>query len=400
LLLVPPTDAGDELAQAAQAALDLASKPATSVLAGRPQADQPVPELVAERLARLGELVNYASRGDQARRNLAAQLAGPPAGGRAGAVMGAISAWIEAPYVLADSLARRYQRRLRALSIGVYAAAATAIALGAFAAILFPFRGAWRLPVVLEAVVLAALLAVQGLDLRRICRDRWVGYRAMSEYLRIGRYLALVTPSGAPELDFNRVVRLSSWSSEPGLTPWFAPVLERLWELRPDTRLSDSDVGWLSEYLVTDWIDGQISHHASRRDTHHRWERNLRWAIGVTLLATVLAVVLHAVRDYVPRFLGAVSGRDLVSVTLAFLVIVLTSVAAAINGYAGQQRHSYHEARSRRMARELTSVRAMLHRATSIEQLRRDITEVRRVTLGEATDWFEDMRDQQIESPT
>jgi Protein of unknown function (DUF4231) len=411
-LLIPPADVGDELAEAARAAVALASKPAAAVLAGRRKAHQPVPELLAERLARLAELVRYAGHGDQARQDLADRLATaiPDAGqlggtvtgtGRVTAVIGAVSAWVEAPTVLADSLARHYQRRLRVLSIGVYAAAATAVALGAFAAILFPFGGAWRLPVVLEAAVLIALLAVQWLDLRRIYRDRWVSYRAMCEYLRIGRYLALVTPAGTGQLDFTSVVRPSSWSSEPSLTPWFAPVLARLWELRPDTKISGADVDWLRQYLITDWIDGQICYHQNRRDLHHRWDRSLRWAIGVILLATVLGVVLHAVRDYLPgSATGPPSGRDLVSVTLAFLVIVLTSVAAAVNGYAGLQRHSYHEARFRRMARELTAVRAMLRAATSLGELRRDIIEVRRVTLGEATDWFEDMRDQQIESPT
>jgi len=220
--------------------------------------------------------------------------------------------------------------------------------------------------------------------------------------MRIGRYLALVSPKTATGLDFNRVVRLNSWSSEPSLTPWFAPVLERLWDRRPDVRLSDNDVSWLREYILTDWVDGQIKYHGGRQADHQRWDRNLRWAIGATLLTTVLAVSLHAVRGYFPGFLlgRQSSSRDLMSVTLAFLVIVLTSVAAAFNGYAGQQRHSYHQARFQRMAKELSNIRKQLDRATTIDQLRQDIAEVRRVTLGEATDWFEDMRDQQLDSPT
>jgi hypothetical protein len=405
LLFAPPTGErehpADELAAAIATSTELASAAAAPLLTGRGTDQQPVQELLIERLARTAELQRYASDDPRALRSLAAQVAADHrAAGPGHDAIAAVSAVVDAPYAFADALARRYQQRLRILTVGVYAAAATAVGLGAFGSILFPFGGAWRLPVVFEAIVLVAFLSVQWLDLRKVCRDRWVSFRAMSEYLRIGRYLGLVTPKSDVGLDFGRVVRLTSWSSEPSLTPWFAPVLERLWDRRPDVTVSDADVPWMRDYIGSDWIDGQISYHESRRDEHRLWARRLRWAISGTLLATVLAVALHAVRDYFPGFLGQQAGRDVISATLAFGVIMLTSVAAAVNGYAGQQRHSYHEARFRRMARELTIVSGRLHHATTMEQLRRDISEVRRVTLGEATDWFEDMRDQQLDAPT
>ena len=404
----------DELADAVATSMELASAAASSVLTGRTRrgwpgrrrkdaarGEQPVQELLMERLARAGELQRHTISDPKVRSDLAAQLsaehqaAGPDHDARI-----AIAGGVDAPYAVADELARRYQKRLKFLTVGVYAAAATAIGLGALGSILFPFGGAWRLTVVFEAVVLVAFLSVQWLDLRKTCRDRWVAFRAMSEYLRIGRYLALVTPNGDTWLDFSGVVRLISWSSEPSLTPWFAPLLQRLWDRRPDVSMSDADVPWLRDYIVTNWIDGQIKYHEDRRADHRLWGRYLQWAINGTLLATVLTVALHAVRYYLPDFLGHETGRDDISATLAFLVIVLTSIAAAFNGYAGQQRHSYHEARFRRMVRELGIVRKQLHDATTMEQLRRDISEVRRVTLGEATDWFEDMRDQQLDAPT
>lgn len=404
LLFPGPTaqeDLADELAAAIAASTDVTSANAASVLTGRRKGQQPVQELLLERLDRLAELQRYLNNGSKARRVLAAQLAAEQAAeGPGHAALAVVSAGVDAPYAFADALAQRYQKRLRALTVGVYAAAATAVGLGALGSILFPFGGAWRLAVVFEAVVLVAFLSVQWLDLRKICRDRWVAFRAMSEYLRIGRYLALVTPRSNTGLDLSRVVRVMSWSSEPSLTPWFAPVLERLWDRRPDVSMSDEDVPWLRDYIVTDWLDGQIRYHQDRSEDHGFWARNLGWAVSGTLVATVIAVALHALRDYFPRFLGVATGRDLILATLAFLVILLTSVAAAFNGYAGQQRHSYHAARFRRMARELTIIRKRLHNATTMDQLRADISEVRRVTLGEATAWFEDMRDQQLDAPT
>jgi hypothetical protein len=407
----------ERLKRAADSSLTLTSPLAALVLGGHRQAQQPLQELVVERLKRLQELqrsavqrpamqqsaVHRPAMSNDQRLATDHGLSPEPAADASSAsrLLTATAQWIEAPYAQADNLAKRYQRQLRILTIGVYAAAATAVALGAFAAILFPYGGNWRLPVIFEALVLVTLLTVQWLDFRKICRDRWVAYREMTEYMRVGRYLALVTPHLSTGLDFNRVVRLSSWSSEPSLTPWFAPALERLWHRRPDIHLTDRDVTWLRDYIVTEWIDGQISYHEWRRETHWRWDRILKWAIRITLFATVLAVALHAVREYFPAFLGRTIGpRDLIAVVLAFLTIVLTSVAAAFNGYAGQQRHSYHHARFRRMAKELTSIRGLLLEATSIDQLRQNIGEVRRVTLGETTDWFEDMRDQLLDSPT
>jgi hypothetical protein len=401
LLLASP-DEGDELEKALNSPLGLAEPAATAALTGRRKAKRPVQERLIDRLVRLDELQRFEARSDQARQDIDDQIANA-----AKAVPGVSDAlvktslWIDPPFVLADDLARRYQHRLRALTIGVYSAAATAITFGAFAAIMFPYGGAWRLPVVFEAIVLVALLTVQWLDFRKTYRDRWVGFRAMSEYLRIGRYLALVTPKMTAGLDFNRTVRLNSWSSEPSLTPWFAPVLERLWDHRPDTHLFDDDAEWLRGYIIKSWVCGQIKYHEDRRDYHQRWDRNFKWAIRVTLFATVLAIALHALGDYFPTFLSVRhGGRELTAPTLAFVVIVLTGVAAAVNGYAGQQRHSYHHDRFGRMARELKSVQRVLHGARSIDALRQNIGDARRVTLGEATDWFEDMRDQPIDSPT
>jgi hypothetical protein len=402
-LLLAPTTSGDELAIAVQAAFWLPSPMAAAALSGHRKAQQPVQELLVERLERLDELSRSASKSDQASDDRTAPGSDPAQAAPATSdVLAAVSRWIDPTYELTDGLAKRYQFRLKVLTIGVYAAAATAVALGALAAILFPFGGAWRLPVVFEAIVLVALLAVQWLDLRKTCRDRWVAFRAMSEYQRIGRYLALVTPKITSGLDLNRVVRLNAWSSEASLIPWFGPVLERIWDRRPIAQFSDHDALWLRNHIVTDWIDGQITYHQGRRDYHERWDRILRWAIRGTLFATVLAIALHAVRAYYPAFLfGRQTGsRDLISANLAFLVIVLTSVAAAFNGYAGQQRHAYHRARFGRMARELSTIRTEVYRAISIGQLRQSISEVRRVTLSEATDWFEDMRDQEIDSPT
>jgi hypothetical protein len=398
------------LARARGASLSLTSPMATRMLRGHRQAAQPEQELVVERLKRMQELTRFAaprSGWRSATERLAASedFSAPqtptPGAAYTSQLLADAGQWIGAPYARADGLAKAYQSRLRHISIGVYAAAATAVALGAFAAILFPYGGNWRLPVIVEALVLVALLILQSLDVRTTWRDRWVEYRAMAECMRVGHYLALVTPKLSTGLDFNRMARPSSWSSEPTPAPWFAPALERLWDRRPDVDLSKLSFPQLRDYLVTDWVQGQIKYHRWRRDSHRRWNRSFAWVVRIILFATLLAVGLHALREYVPAFLGRTAGsRDLTAALLAFLTIVLTSLAAAFNGYSGQQRHGFHHARFRRMATELTNICAGLQEATSFDELRRGIAEVSRVTLGETTDWFQDMRDQILDSPT
>jgi hypothetical protein len=377
----------------------LSSPQAEAAIAGRRATRQSASGLLLERFGRLTELCRYAEHDRQVEQSIAAQTAAaaPESCANAAAVFSA-ARWIIPAYVVTDGLAKRYQRLLKALNIGVYAAAAAAVALGAFAAILFPYhRGDWRLPVVFEAVVLVSLFLVQTLDIRRKCRDRWVAFRAMSEYSRIGRFLALVSTDEPRGLQFDRFTRLYSWSSEPYLVPWFAPVIERAWDYRPTLGLRDSDVPWLRKYLIDHWINDQISYHESRSKDHLHWDRLFLRTIKLVLLVTVLAVVFHVALDYIQP-----AGKfwEKTAITLAFLSIALTSLAAAFNGYSGLQRHSYHALRFSRMEKELNDVKDSLYRAKTIAQLEDQLRAARRIMLGEATDWYEGMEQQLIESPT
>ncbi len=374
----------------------LSSPQAEAAILGRRKA--PASDLLLERLRRLAELRRHAERSRPVQESIdttiTAAASAPPAHA---AVVQSVADWIIPVYVIADGLALRNQRVLKILNIGVYAAASIAVTLGAFVAILFPDRRNWLLLEVFEAIVLVALFLVQALDIRRKRRDQWITFRALSEYFRIGRFLALVTPAAARSLEFDRFARLHSWSSGPVSVPWFAPVIERVWERRPDLDLGDSDVPWLRSYLAGQWVDGQISYYESRAKIHHRWDMIFRWAIWVTLLATVVIVITHVILDYLAT--DAAAHRNVLSLSLAFTAIALTSLAGALNGYSGQQRHNHHSARIRHTKDELEAIRKSICETTTIEKLRARLREVRRITLGETTDWYQDMEQQEIDSP-
>ena len=358
--------------------------------------------LLLERLGRTAELCRYAERNRHVPQSIIKQISDPgtvPLDGAA--AVQSVADWIIPAYVITDGLAKHYQLMLKIFNRSVYAAAAAAVTLGAFAAILFPYRGNWRLPVVFEAIVLVALFLVQALDIRRKCRDQWVAFRAMSEYFRIGRFLALVTPATAPGLEFGRFARLHSLASRRVSVPWFNPVLERAWERRPKLNLADSDVPWLGAYLITQWIDRQLNYHHSSARVHSTWERIFQWTIRVILLATALIVISHVILDYQPQHIGTQqASRDLVAIFLAFFAIALTSLAAAFNGYSGQQRHGYHAVRFQRMAGELERIKESMHEARTMEELRMHLGAAGRIMLIEATDWYMEMEQQVIDSPS
>jgi hypothetical protein len=105
--------------------------------------------------------------------------------------------------------------------------------------------------------------------------------------------------------------------------------------------------------------------------------------------------------DYLPLFFEVHHhSPELVHKYLSVAAITLTSVAAAFSGYAGQQRHNYHYMRFHRMTEELRGIKTSISAATTMDQLRMHIGEVRRVTLSEATNWYEGMQEQVIDSPS
>jgi hypothetical protein len=382
---------------------DLSSRQAAAIISGRGPGSKQIRSasgLLLERFGRLASLLRYAQEPRLAR-DIAAEMPASQAGAGAGAAtVKSVAEWIVPAYVIADGLAKQYQMKLKCWNIGVYAGAAAAVILGALAAIEFPYGGAWRLSFVAEALILVGLLTAQVVDVRRKYRDQWVAFRAMGEYFRSGRFVALVTPAVAVGLDFNRLARLQSWApSQPMSVPWFTPVLERVWEQHPTFRLRDSDASWLGSYLAEQWIDDQMSYHRDRAEMHGRWEEIFQWVIRGILAVTVLIVLSHVILDYATQPPGH-GDRDLVSASLAFFTIAFTSLASAFTGYSGLQRHGYHAARFERMQDELSRIKKSMSAATTLEQVLTRARAARRIMLGETTNWYEEMEQQVIDSPS
>jgi hypothetical protein len=382
---------------------ELNSPEAVAVISGRGPGSKHIRSasgLLLERFGRLAKLLRYAQE-PRVARDIAEEMPASQAGAGAGtANVKSVAEWIVPAYVIADGLAKQYQTRLKYWNIGVYAGATVAVILGALAAIVFPYGGLWRLNFVLEALILVGLFTAQVMDVRRKYRDQWVAFRAMGEYFRSGRFLALVTPGIAVGLDFSRLARLQLWSApEPVSVPWFTPVLERVWEQHPTFTLRDADASWLGSYLAEQWIGDQMCYHRRRAAMHGRWEEIFQWVIRGILAVTVLIVLSHVVYDYASQPSGA-GDRDLVPDSLAFFTIALTSLASAFTGYSGLQRHAYHAARFERMLDELSRIKKSMAGAMTLEQVMTRARAARRIMLGETINWYEEMEQQVIDSPS
>jgi hypothetical protein len=310
----------------------------------------------------------------------------------------ALATWgIGRNLTLVDETASSYQRKLRGWSRFVFALAVVAVVVAALEGIVLPKGGGFRYVIIAEIAALVGLLVVLLLDLRRRYYERWVSMRALAEYLRIASFVYLVEPtvtSAKSPFEFDQLSQLiEPWETNVVASPWFAPVVGDIWEDRPRLALGDADVKWLKEHLRATWVVPQLQYHWRKKEMHARMERWLGRAVKAAFLLTLVVVATH---------LGLIVGgteADRVGDVLTVCAIALASIGAAFNGYAAQEQHYRHRDRSAGIAAKLVIVNRHLTQAATMEGLRHVAAELEQVTLGEATDWYQAMRNRPLPDP-
>lgn len=314
-----------------------------------------------------------------------------------------VTSWIITKRLAADDRASFYQSWFRVLDVAVYGLAVGAVTLGAvtLGAVPLGIAGWWVWALVsLEFFVLLILLVVLRADLRRKFHDRWVGFRAVAEYFRTGQFFffvaasALRTPSDPLPLVEGTLARAR-------IVPWFAPVVEDLWEQRPELEISDADIPWVREVLLRYWIDHQQAWHEKHSQKHERWHTGYRRAIWSVFGLSVGIVAVHlALSIYGWAALGHHPAVDKWDAVLAVAVIALASFGAGLNAIAGHANHGGHAERYREVAYQLAQQRKDVNGAQTLADLRHQMIRVRRIMLGETSYWFEGMYTSDIEVPT
>lgn len=306
-----------------------------------------------------------------------------------------VAGWFAPKRDAAEELARHYQKRFRRVDFSVYFLTVAAVTFGAMS-LLF---NSWA-PVAVEAAVLVLLLGVTVFSLRQVYHDRWVAFRSIAEYLRSAQFTCFVVPrdpDGGP--DAEPLIERSL--SKSRIVPWFAPVVEDIWEQRPELPISVAAVPWIREMLRTEWVDDQLAWHIGKSHLHDIWSIRYRWAIGSVFGLSVAIVAVHAVRSVsywlVHHHRYHLEFSDGV---LAIIVIGLASTGAALNGLASHANHAGHAERFSDVAYELEQERKEVEASVTLSELRRSAGAVRRIMLGETNAWFEGMSSSEIEVPT
>ena len=306
-------------------------------------------------------------------------------------------ALVSAKLTVADVLAGRFERLTRRFDYSAYALAVIAVGLGALEITLLP-RGGWpRLIGVGEAAALLTLLVIVVGDFRQKLHERWADARAIAEHLRTRTYTCIVSQSAARQAELEGLVRMRSWTAELDIAPWFAPAVEEPWEDEPTVAVNETDFGWIKEYLLEGWLADQRRYHRRASTRHERRDRIYYLAVRI-IFAITLAIVL--VRVAFAFGAPSTSGWRLAADSLAFAGIVLTSVGSAVNSLAARFDHGRHHRRSIAILAEVARIQKQMSSARTLSALQELVPDLRRVMLGEATEWLEAMYGQTAELPT
>jgi hypothetical protein len=292
---------------------------------------------------------------------LEAPLAGTPLGARAAGLL----AWVLPPYVRADLLAVRYQRRYNA--VGYLIHLLSALAVTAVAAQVAFDRGT---PEWLAFEIVLMLLLVVMLQIGRMRRllDRWIGYRSLAEAFRSAAFIALAG------------IRHTEPSGELAATDqaWYQRAFTEAWQHRPQIELTDADVSALGALLVEGWLRDQCNYYARTARRLGRSRLRYGWAISCLAGATVVIAALH---------ISEVGKETRLDDVFVFLAIALPAFGAALAGAREQRQLRFHEERSKRAAKRLSRLIPDASELEDLSAVRQIAARTQAVIQEEASSW-------------
>ena len=279
-----------------------------------------------------------------------------------------VAAWLVPFFVRADLQALQLHRRIRALGIGTFAMAATAVTVVAVQVNFWPGAN-WVAS--FEVLILLLLLAIPIIRRRLRLHERWHRYRFLAERLRSAYFLALAgTPDRRPNAD-------AIVFADPAVA-WIERALTEIMEIRPRPPIAETAIATLRDYLARYWIDDQVAYHLNATNRHDRTDRMLRRFTATLFTITLISAVLHLI---------GIGRHDPHSATVAATVIVLSICApaagAAIHGVETQGEYRRHSERFSRMTTLLGQVRQRMDDARDLTEIRAAAADVERIMRKE-----------------
>jgi hypothetical protein len=280
------------------------------------------------------------------------------------------------PYLVrADMLARRYQRRYNRVGTLIFGGTFLAV----LAAAAQSFRTSSSQPLaLLEGLLMAVLLVAVLYARRRRFHAHWISYRRLAERFRIALF------QGIAALGASRLVGWDRIDIDPP-RDWVRRLFEEVWISRPTEAAAGCAPGPLRDFLLTAWLDDQLTYH---RRTYRRFERRER------LLGRIVAVLVG-----ITLIVALVRGFGFGARGLLLPATIAPALATALSGIRAQREFLRNAENSRQIANHLT----VLCRRMAMAE---DLTDIQHIThtmgllmLDENQDWYATMQPHDLEMP-
>lgn len=294
-----------------------------------------------------------------------------------------LCSWLLPPFVRADLSALQVQSSFFRWGTLVPALPALAVCFAAFQIFLeHPSNSARALTVVLSiaeilCLVGTILILIFGRSKRH--HEWWIAGRFLAEHLRARLFLVLTgeaeSVEGAPDYAY-----LGHRSPR-----WLRRALDAVWSQRPLVSAPSSPDA-LKRFLVTAWIEDQLTFHMKRRDRNHRATWRITGVTGGIFLITVVVAILHPL-PHMP------------SQTLLWVVIAFPALGSAFQALAGQREYERNASRYGQMADSLKRMKESMEDARGLLQIRRIARDTEGLMLSENREWFLIMQAHDFELP-
>ncbi|MFV1988179.1 MAG: SLATT domain-containing protein [Gemmatimonadota bacterium] len=282
------------------------------------------------------------------------------------------------PFVRADFLAQRYQRRFQRAGTLIYSLAAASVAVSGFQVLFWTEIHALALVSALSELL--SMLLILGLlwrGVKKRWQSKWIDYRFLAERLRTAFFMHV---AGVQIADTQPPRHLSlSYSTSDWMVSAFRAACGS-GALRPSPATAERRA-----FVRRAWIEDQLEHHRKSSERNHRAHVRLGWAGNALFSLTFVAAAVH----FLPGNPEAV---------MSWVGITFPAVGAALAAIRTHREYHRISARSGEMADHLRRAAERLEATTDPDEFRALIREAEEMMANENADWRVVVRFHELEA--
>ncbi|MCP5246104.1 MAG: hypothetical protein H6937_09220 [Burkholderiales bacterium] len=300
-----------------------------------------------------------------------------------------------AAYLRADRLANYYANIHRSIFVLIYLLGALALTAAVSALIV---QKQWGdvgviIFVLAELGLLITIFRLYRKDHQEQYHDRWLEYRCLAEFLRPMRYLSLL---GRPHAISNfrdteeYLSREMIGHSAVGRS-WLYIYTETInrWSGFNACRLDVGHKRCVSEFIKSNWLNGQIDYHINNAATMRVLGKNLGRLSFTIFFATTLFVVGKLILLSMDMLNHSDIAHGFTAATFAWMATALPMLATTAYAIRNHAEFDISAQRSLTMRAALIFRRKKLKTEQTSQQMAATLNEIATVTIRETVDWLE-----------